>query len=185
MVLHWGSWAGTRNLLCTRSECVLHGLDCKEKYSVLKQKSPLAQKYHFTWQSRENLGVDWMLGKELSTKPGRGGAIYIIFWIWPSPGSSGSELPKKNYATEYILSFNSGTIIFGVLIPQTISQLKISMRCWQAHGCPRVSLPVQAETQSENFLAQGTWGSKSICSTNNEETDRQWKSVCFLLSMQY
>lgn len=70
-----------------------------------------------------------MPGKELSTKPGSGGATYINFRMWPSPGSSGSEFPKKNLATEYILSFNSGTIIFGVLILQTNSQPKISMKC--------------------------------------------------------
>lgn len=155
------------------------------KVKYLKQKSPPAQKYHFTWQRRENFGADWMPGKELSTKPGSGGATYINFRMWPSPGSSGSEFPKKNLATEYILSFNSGTIIFGVLILQTNSQPKISMKCWQAHGCPCVSLPVQADAQNENIFALGTWESKSIFSTNNEETDRHWKCVCFLLSMQY
>lgn len=68
-------------------------LHVKVKY--MKQKSPPAQKYHFTWQRWENLRVVWMLGKELSTESGLGGATYIISWMWPSSGSRASDFQIK------------------------------------------------------------------------------------------
>lgn len=124
-------------------------LQVKLKY--MKQKSPTAQKYHFTWQRRENLRVDWMLGKELSTKSGSRGATYIIFWMWPSSVSSRSEFQMKNHVTEYILSFNCSTVVFGILILQSNSQMKNSKKRLQAHGCSCASLTVQAKPLSENY----------------------------------
>lgn len=154
----------------------------------MKQKSPPAQKYHFTWQRRENLRVGWMLGKELSTKPGVGGATYIISWMWPSSGSSESEFQTKNHATEFCLS----TVVPSPLESWSYNQIHRCKIQWNADrhmdALTQVWLCLQSlkvRTTCVSLVLQRTWESKPIGSTNNEKSNRYQKTLCFLLSTQY